>query len=119
MARVGSYLDADLDTYFDQLETIFDGPMSSALSWLCIDRGVARHFQVAARKLAQHDTFRIIEDEEGVRATNKCPIPDIAIRVGSILSLIGDVGLLGQVDEGYVSSTETDSWCKNELKRLR
>jgi hypothetical protein len=119
MAGVGSHLDADLVTYFHQLEGVLTAPTACAMRWLCVDRGIARHFQVAARKLAQHDTFRLIEDEEGVRATDKCPIPDIAIRVDAMLSLISDLGLLSRGDGCYAPTPETRSWYASQVRRLQ
>jgi hypothetical protein len=118
VATVGAHLDADLAGYFERLNELLAGPTTVAMRWLCVDRGLARHFQVAARKLAQHDTFRLIEDEDGMRATEKCPIPNIAIRVDSMLSLLSDVGLLRIGDEGYLATAETTQWYNSHIKRL-
>lgn len=118
MARVGQHLDADLFGYFEQLEDLSESDASVALRWLCVDRAVARHFQVAARKLVQHDTFRLIEDEEGVRATDKCPIADVAIRIDSILSLIADIKLLSRSDEGYLAVSTTRPWYEEQVARI-
>ncbi len=118
VATVGAHVDADLCGCFEKLSELLAEPTSSAMRWLCVDRGVARHFQVAARKLAQHDTFRLIEDEDGVRATEKCPLPNIAIRVDSMLSLLGDVGLLKSTEDGYLTSAETRRWYKSQIRRL-
>jgi hypothetical protein len=118
MAQVGSHSGAALACYYDQLEDVSHGWTASVAQWLCVDRGVARHFQVAARKLAQHDTFRLIEDEEGVRATDKCPLPDIAIRVNSMLSLISDLELLDRGDDGYSVSAQTEAWYRQQMRRI-
>ena len=88
------------------------------LRWLTVDRGVARHFRVAARKLVQHDTFRLIEDERGVHATDNCPVAGIAIRIGAMLSLMSDVGLLNRESGGYMASAAASGWLKKQLSRL-
>lgn len=116
--EVGQHLDADLLGYFEQLENLIESDMADALRWLCVDRAVARHFQVAARKLVQHDTFRLIEDEEGVRATDKFPIADVAIRIDSMLSLIADVKLLTRTDDGYVIAPATQPWYDEQIARI-
>ena len=118
MAQVGQHLDADLFGYFEQLEDLSESDVSVALRWLCVDRAVARHFQVAALKLVQHDTFRLIEDEEGVRATDKCPIADVAIRIDSMLSLIADIKLLSRSDDGYQAVPTTRPWYEEQVARI-
>jgi hypothetical protein len=118
MAQVGSHSGAALASYYEEFEELSHGPTASVARWLCVDRGVARHFQVAARKLAQHDTFRLIEDEEGVRATDTCPLPDIAIRVNSMLSLISDLELLDRTDNGYRVSGQTAAWYRQQMQRI-
>ncbi|QDV85385.1 hypothetical protein [Planctomycetes bacterium TBK1r] len=118
MARVGLHLDADLYGYSQQLDELAGGSMVDALRWLCVDRGIARHFQVAARKLVQHDTFRLIEDEEGIRATDKCPIADVAIRIDSMLSLLADVKLLARADDGYTIVPETRTLYDEQIERI-
>lgn len=118
MAQVGQHLDADLLGYYEQLEELTGKSMIDALRWLSVDRAIARHFQVAARKLVQHDTFRLIEDEEGVRATDKCPIADVAIRIDSMLSLIADVKLLARTDDGYRIVPETRTSYNEQIKRV-
>lgn len=118
MACVGESLNADLRTYADQMDDLVRRPLREALRWLSVDRAIARHFQVAARKLVQHDTFRLIEDEEGVKATAKCPIADVAIRIDSMLSLISDLQLLRRGDDGYAKSKETEGWYKGQLERF-
>ena len=90
----------------------------SVAHWLCVDPGVAPHFQVATRKLAEHDTFRLIEEEEGVRATDECPLPKIAIRVNAMLSILGDLGLLDREDDGYSVSAQTEAWYRQQMRRL-
>lgn len=117
-ATIGSQVDADLRGWFEQLELLDDVSTIDALRWLTVDRGIARHFQVAARKLAQHDTFRLIEDENGVHATEKCPVANIAIRIGAMLSLMSDVGLLKREPNGYVASASAAGWLKKQLIRL-
>ena len=118
MAQVGSHSSAALASYYEQLEGLSHGPTASVARWLCVDRGIARHFQVAARKLAQHDTFRIIEDEEGARAADKCPLPNIAIRVESMLSLISDLGLLDRGDDGLTVPAQTEPWYRQQIQRM-
>ena len=118
MAQVGLHLGADLLGYFEQLEDLIEKSMIDAFRWLSVDRAIARHFQVAAGKLVQHDTFRLIEDEEGVRATDKCPIADVAIRIDSILSLIADVKLLARKDDGYRIVQETRNVYIQQIKRI-
>ena len=118
MVRVGQGLDADLAGYVEQLQGLLDQPLEVGLRWLLVDRGIARHFQVAARKLVQHDTFRLIEDEGGVTATSSCPVADVAIRIDSMLSLLADVQLLETGDPGYRSSSETETWYRSQIARL-
>lgn len=118
MAQVGQHLDADLIGYFEHLENLSESDVSVALRWLSVDRAVARHFQVAARKLVQHDTFRLIEDEEGVRATDKCPIADVAIRIDSMLSLLADVRLLARSGDGYIAVPGTRKFCHEQIIRV-
>ncbi|MCA9110957.1 MAG: hypothetical protein KDA52_13485 [Planctomycetaceae bacterium] len=118
MARVGQHLDADLLGYYEQLEDLIEKDTEVTLRWLCVDRAVARHFQVASRKLVQHDTFRLIEDEEGVRATDKCPIADVAIRIDSMLSLVADVKLLQRSDAGYATIPVTKPWFADHVARI-
>lgn len=118
MARVGQHIDADLLGYYEQLEELIEQDTEAALNWLCVARAIARHFQVAARKLVQHDTFRLIEDEEGVRATDKCPIADVAIRIDSMLSLVADVKLLQRSDTGYATTPATRSWFAEHVARI-
>ncbi len=118
MVHVGRTADADLFGYSEHFERLLDCSMTAALTWLCVDRAIARHYQVASRKLAQHDTFRLIEDEDGIRATYKCPIPGIAIRVDSMLSLMADLDLLDRNDDGYIPTKETESWYKARVKDL-
>ncbi|QEG43420.1 hypothetical protein [Roseimaritima ulvae] len=118
MAKVGEHLDADLLGYYEQLEDLIEQDTEIALKWLCINRAIARHFQVAARKLVQHDTFRLIEDEEGVRATDKCSIADVAIRIDSILSLVADVKLLQRSDGGYLIVPATKPWFADHTVRI-
>jgi hypothetical protein len=118
VARVGQHVDADLQGYYEHLEELLEKGTDVAFKWLCVDRAIARHFQVAARKLVQHDTFRLIEDEEGVRATDKCPIADVAIRIDSMLSLIADVKLLVRTSEGYAVNLDTRDWYQQQLMRF-
>lgn len=118
MARVGQGLDADLAGYAVQMNGLLDQPLEAGLRWLLVDRGIARHFQVAARKLVQHDTFRLIEDEGGVMATQSCPVADVAIRIDSMLSLLADVRLLETGDEGYRKTSETEPWYRSQVARL-
>lgn len=88
------------------------------LRWLCVDRAVARHFQVAARKLAQHDTYRLIEDEQGVSATDKCPVADVAIRIGAMLSLLSDMQLLERVEKAHRCRDDIAAWYREQVDRL-
>ncbi|MCA9052928.1 MAG: hypothetical protein KDA75_03780 [Planctomycetaceae bacterium] len=118
MSKVGQGADADLSGYVVQMQGLLDRPLEASLRWLLVERGVARHFQVAARKLVQHDTFRLIEDEGGVAATQSCTVAGVAIRIGAMLSLMADVQLLESGDEGYRRSTETDLWYRQQVLRL-
>ena len=117
-ATIGFEFDADLSGWHTQLETLKHGSTLDALQWLTVDRGIARHFRVAARKLMQHDTFRLIEDERGVHATEKCPVAGIAIRIEAMLSLMKDVGLLNRTDDGYMIDNSAASWISRQLRRL-
>jgi len=118
MARVGQTLDADLVGYTEQLEHLATRSIPEVLNWLVIDRAIARHFQVAARKLVQHDTYRLIEEEGGVVATQKCPVADVAIRVDSMLSLMSDLKILERGESGYRSTSETRTWLRERLADL-
>lgn len=118
MAKVGQGAGADLRGYSLHLDLLMSQPLSAAMRWLCVDRAVARHFQVAARKLVQHDTFRLIEDEAGLRATQKCAVANVAIRLDAMLSLMNDVRLLEYDSQGYRPSVETRPWFDSQLTRL-
>lgn len=118
VATVGSALDAHLLGYSEQLDPLAGRPTTTIARWLCVDRALARHFRVAARKLSRHDTFRLIEDEGGLSATDKCPIPEIAIRVGAMLSLIRDLRLLGRSGGGYTCSNATEEWYKRQMQHF-
>lgn len=83
--------------------------------WL---NALSRHFRVAALKLVQHDTFRLIEDERGVHATDKCPVAGIAIRIEAMLSLMSDVGLLNRTEDGYMIDESAANWTSRQLYRL-
>ncbi len=117
-ATSGFEYDADLSGWYGHLERHKLLSTFEALRWLTVDRGIARHFRVAARKLVQHDTFRLIEDERGVHATESCPVAGIAIRIGAMLSLMSDVGLLDRESGRYVASATTAEWLKKQLNRL-
>jgi hypothetical protein len=117
-STIGSQVDADLAGWYEQLELLNDATTVEAMQWLTVDRGIARHFQVAARKLVQHDTFRLIEDENGVHATQNCPVANIAIRIQAMLSLMTDVGLLRRTTEGYASNNSTKAWLNRQMTRL-
>lgn len=118
MARVGQGAAADLQSYSVALDGLVQQPLPAVLRWLSVDRAIARHFQVAARKLVQHDTFRLIEDEAGVRATQNCSVADVMIRLDAMLSLLTDVRLLEYDDSGYRRSSETQGWYDQQLTRL-
>lgn len=118
MAKVGQGAGADLRGYSLHLDMLMSQPPAVAMRWLCVDRAIARHFQVAARKLMQHDTFRLIEDEAGVRATKKCAVADVAIRLDAMLSLLTDVRLLEYDSQGYRPCGETRAWFDSQLRRL-
>ena len=118
-ARTGDVLDADLYGYYEQLEILRESDGADALKWLCVDRAIARHFHVASRKLAMHDTFRLIEDENGVKASSKCPIAGIAIRVEAMFSLIADIKLLQRTEDGFQVLPETRTWYKEQLARVQ
>lgn len=119
LVRVGQSADADLRSYSGQLDALYDQPTRRALRWLLVDRAIARHFQVAARKLVQHDTFRLIEDEEVVRATQKCAVAAVAMRLDAMLSLLSDLRLLERNEYGYRKSIGTESWYRQQLLRLQ
>lgn len=101
LATFGSSIEADIRTYFDQLTAIKSRKTNELLKWLCVDRAIARHFQVAARKLVQHDTYRIIEDAGRVSASDNCPIAGVAVRIGAMLSILADIGLLQRDDKMF------------------
>jgi hypothetical protein len=63
---------ASLATYADEMGQFDRQPLAEVATWLLIDRGLARHNRVAAGKLWEHDTFRLIEDERGVKAVGNC-----------------------------------------------
>ena len=117
-AHVGDVLNADLSGYYDQLESLLEADGDVALKWICVDRAIARHFHVASRKLAMHDTFRLIEDEHGVSASSTCPIADIAIRVEAMLSLIADIKLIQRTEGGFQVLPETRTWYREQLARV-
>lgn len=117
-ATIGFEFDADLSGWYGHFDRLKHHSTFDVLRWLTVDRGVARHFRVAARKLVQHDTFRLIEDERGVHATDNCPVAGIAIRIGAMLSLMSDVGLLNRESGGYMASAAAAGWLKKQLSRL-
>ncbi len=117
LATWGSNMSADLVTYFAQLSELENQSVAEVARWLLIDRGIARHNRVAASKLWKHDTFRVVEDEAGVLAIGKCPLPEISVRVSSMLSLLSDLKLLKADNGGYITNSDTQRFFDSQLQR--
>lgn len=117
VSQWGSNTSSDLTTYSDQLSGLEKHSVAEVARWLLIDRGVARHNRVAASKLWEHDTFRLVEDEAGVLAIGDCPLPEISVRVHSMLSLLTDLKLLKTEDGGYVPSSQTREFFESQVQR--
>ncbi|MGE0758258.1 MAG: hypothetical protein AB7O38_14615 [Pirellulaceae bacterium] len=117
VASWGSGSGASLTSYFDELKRLEKRPLREVAQWLLIDRGIARHNRVAAGKLWQHDTYRLVDDERGARAIGDCPLPAIQIRIAAMLSLLADLGLLERHDRKYTSGPQTASFVKRQLGR--
>jgi hypothetical protein len=101
-ASLGSMAGSSLRDYHAALSTLADAPPRAVARWLLFDRGVARHNTVAARKLYMHDTFRLVEDEAGVRLRSGCPLSPVQVRTAAMLSLLSDVRLLRRTEDGYL-----------------
>jgi hypothetical protein len=107
----------DTVSYYDHLDEMRTDSVQDVALWLLIDRGIARHNRVAAGKLWEHDTYRVVEDDNGVVAIGKCPLPGITVRVGAMLSLLRDLGLLGQKEGRYTATHQCKGFMEEQLDR--
>lgn len=118
LASVGSGLGSSLGCWHDHLSALVGEPRALVAKWLLIERGIARHRATASRKLAQHDTFRLREDEGGLEAFGTCPVTSIAIRVGAMMSLLCDLGLLRSGGRGYTLTRSGEAFAIRRLERI-
>lgn len=118
VASIGAGVGAGLMSYAAELDRFVGSNLSEVATWLLVDRGIARHNKVAAGKLYQHDTYRLIEDEVGLKSVGDCPLPAIQIRTGAMLSILADLGLLSRGDRVFTMRREGVRFLETRLKRL-
>jgi hypothetical protein len=117
-ARLGTNDGCDLFTYYSHISELQGKSIDEVIRWLLVDRGLARHNRVAAGKLWQHDTFRVVDDECGAIAIGHCPLPNIAVRIGAMLSLLRDMKLIDCTESKYCPSSETREFLDRQLQSL-
>ena len=116
--RIGDQLNAGLSSYAWELKQAESLSVENLIRWLLIDRGLARHNRVAAKKLWQHNTFRVVDDEHGAISVGQCPIPNIAVRVGSMLSTLADLKILQSENRSYSLTAEGSRYFDQQMKSL-
>jgi len=106
--------------YRSDFDAMRGSPLRYTVLWLLKDRALARHLATAASKIHERDTYRILEDELGVRTVGAYGPTAGGVHTLSMLWLLSDLGVLVRDEEGsFRAASGLRSFCMRVRRSLQ